>query len=143
MNEPKEEAMAPMWSPLAQRVVSQLIADLPEEPTSDLVSHARRLNALPIGWSMWAGYLLRANGEVVVVGEDFDLPDLETIYVEPAKVLGVLVWGTERYPELRQLLPVRGPGTVDCRCRTIPVFAEGKVICWECGGLGWVSKAGS
>lgn len=130
-----------MWSPLAEQVVSRLIAALPEDLPAEARAHAERLGALPLGWSLWAGYFLRANGEVVVVGEDEDLPEVDTIHTEPGEVLRALVWGSERYPELKQLLPARGPGAVDCRCRAIPLFAAGKVLCPECGGLGWLPKA--
>jgi hypothetical protein len=132
-----------MWSPLAERVVARLIAELPESLPAETRRHVERLNALPIGRSMWAGYFLRANGEVVVVGEDEDRPDVDTVHTERGKVLQALVWGSERYPELRRLLPARGPGAVDCRCRAIPLFAEGKVLCPQCGGLGWLPNAGA
>lgn len=130
-----------MWSPLSERVVSRLIADLPGHLPAEDRSHAERLVALPIGWSLWAVYFLRAKGEVVVVGANLHLPEVDTTLAEPGDVLRVLVWGSERYQELKQLLPVRGPGAVDCRCRAIPLFAEGKVICSECSDLGWLPNA--
>ena len=131
-----------MWSPLAEQVVSRLIAGLPKNLPAETRSHAERLKAPPIGWSMWAGYFLRANGEVVVVGEDEDLPGVATIHTEWGDVLRTLVWGSERYPELGQLLPVREPGAVDCECRAIPLFAQRKVLCPRCGGLGWLPDDG-
>jgi hypothetical protein len=90
---------------------------------------------------MWADYYLRPDGAVVIVGEDLDHPDVDSVYSEWKHVLPVLVWGSRRYPDLRELLPVRGPGAIDCRCRAIPLFAEGKVLCPECGGLGWLSSS--
>jgi len=130
-----------MWAPLAEQVLSRLIAALPEDLPAETRNHAERLKALPIGWGTWAGYFLRANGEVVVVGEDEELPDVDTIHTERGEVLRALVGGSERYPELRKLLPVRGSGAVDCGCRAIPLFAEGKVLCPMCGGLGWLPNA--
>jgi hypothetical protein len=127
-----------VWSAFAEQVVSRLIAGLPADLPTHTRERAKRLMALPIGVDMWAEYFLRPNGDVVIVGEDLDQPDVDTIYSDRISVLRVLVWGSERYPELRQLLPVRGPGAVDCRCRAIPLFAEGKVLCAECGGLGWL-----
>lgn len=91
---------------------------------------------------MWADYYLRPNGDVVIVGEDFDHPELDSVYSDWKRVLPVLVWGSKRYPELWELLPVRGPDAVDCGCRKIPLFAEGKVLCPECGGLGWLPGSG-
>jgi hypothetical protein len=138
-----EEANGPVreprrWSPRAETLVSRLIAELPGSQLDPARTHAARLNALPIGGSMWADYYLRANGAVVIVGEDFDHPEVDSVYSDWRRVLPVLVWGSRRYPELRELLPVRTPHAVDCRCRAIPMFAEGKVLCPECGGLGWV-----
>ena len=87
-------------------------------------------------------YYLRPTGEIVIVGEDFNHLDVDSVYSEWDQVLPVLVSGSRRYPELRELLPVRGPKDVDCPCRTIPfaIFREGKVICPECKGLGWLPE---
>jgi hypothetical protein len=41
-----------MWSPLAERIVASLIAELPRDLPAETRSHAERLKALPIGWSM-------------------------------------------------------------------------------------------
>ncbi len=125
-----------MWSSRAEEVVSRLIAGLSPE---QLGLQAATLAALPIGGSMWAGYYLRANGEVVVIGEDFDHPDAQSVYTDRLRVLSVLVWGAGRYPELRDLIPPREPGAADCRCRLHPEwFRPGKLICQECGGVGWL-----
>src|SRR5262249_37451667 len=105
-----------MWSPLAEQLVSRLIAALPADQLDPTRTHAVRLRALPIGGSMWADYYLRPNGQVVIVGEDFDNPEVDSVYSDWRRVLPVLVWGAQRYPELRELLPVRGPGAVDCQC---------------------------
>jgi hypothetical protein len=128
-----------VWSPQAERVVSRLIAELPPDQLDPGRTHAARLSALPIGGSMWADYYLRPNGEVVIVGEDFDHPDVDSVHTEWLRVLMVLVWGSERYPELRELLPQRTPGATDCRCLQHPnFFGPGKLICSECGGVGWL-----
>jgi hypothetical protein len=127
-----------MWSARAEQVVSRLIAKVLADPAYPAAPHTARLKALPIGVDMWADYYLRPDGKVVVVGEDLDEPDVDSVYSDWKRVLSVLVWGSQRYPELRQWLPVRGPGAVDCQCRSIPLFAEGKVLCPECCGLGWL-----
>lgn len=126
------------WPPRAKELVEQLIAELPQEKLVE--SHARRLNALPVFGSMWADYYLRPTGEIVIVGEDFDHPDVDSIYSEWERVLPVLVSASRRYPQLRELLPVRGPRDIDCPCRMVPIFAESKVICLECKGLGWLPE---
>jgi hypothetical protein len=131
-----------MWSPRAEQIVSHLIASLPPDQLDLERTHATRLAALPIGGSMWADYYLRSNGEVVVVGADFDHPDVDTIHTDWGTVRRVLVWGAERYPELWELLPVREPGATDCpTCQAIPLFAEGRVLCPTCDGLHWLPPA--
>jgi hypothetical protein len=130
-----------MWSLLAEQVVTRLIAAMAPDQLDPARTHAARLAALPIGGSMWADYYLRPSGEVVIVGEDLDGPEVDSVYTDRSHVLSVLVWGAKRYPELRELLPIRAPGATDCHCRAIPIFTEGKVICSECCGLGWLPAA--
>jgi hypothetical protein len=104
-------------------------------------THAGRLSALPIGGSLWADYYLRPNGEVIIIGKDLNHPDVERIVTDRLGVLTVLVWGAERYPKLRELLPLREAGSMDCPCLRHPnIFGRGKVICSECGGLGWLPR---
>jgi hypothetical protein len=80
----------------------------------------------------------------VILGADFDRPDSITIYTNRLKVLSVLVWGASRYPELRELLPEREPGATDCRCRHHPeLFGPAKMICPQCGGIGWLPASGT
>jgi len=127
-----------MWSSRAEEVVSRLIAGRTPGPGMGGV-HAQRLGALPIGVDMWADYYLRPSGEVVIVGADLDQPDEDTVITDPRRLLSVLVWGSWRYPELREVLPAREPGAADCLCLLHPeIFRPGKFICPECGGLGWL-----
>jgi hypothetical protein len=128
-----------MWSPQAEQIVTLLIASLSPDQLDSTRTHAARLAALPIGGSMWADYYLRPSGEVVIVGEDEDQLEVDSVYTDRSHVLRVLVWGAKQYPELRELLPVRGPGAIDCpTCRSIALFGEGKVLCPTCGGLHWL-----
>jgi hypothetical protein len=41
---------------------------------------------------MWADYYLRPNGEVVIVGEDFDHPDMDSVHSDWKRVLPVLAF---------------------------------------------------
>jgi hypothetical protein len=128
-----------VWSRRAQATVARFIADLPATARDPARTHSARLGALPIGGSMWADYYLRPTGEVVVVGEDYDHPDVDTVHTDRLQVLSALVWGAERYPELGELLPARPAGAADCRCREHPdVYGPGRLICGECGGMGWL-----
>jgi hypothetical protein len=131
-----------VWSSRAAEVVSRLIAVRPPEERDATCGTSARLGALYIGTSLWAEYYLRPHGEVVIVREEYEQPDVDTVYTDRSNVLRVLVWGSRRYPELRELLPARPAGAVDCRCRSHPIFAEGKVLCPECGALGWLPPSG-
>jgi len=125
-------------SPDAEQMVRRLIVHLPQEQLNPAHSHAVRLNALPIGMDLWADYYLRPNGEVVVVGDDFDHPDRDTIYTDRVTLLFVLSWGTETYSELQQFLPERAPGAADCLfCQRPGANADQRRTCLDCGGVGW------
>jgi hypothetical protein len=127
-----------VWSQRAEEIVTRLIAGLSTAQRDLERNHCCRLNALHIGGSMWADYYLRPSGEVIVVGEDYEHPDVDTIHSDRISILKLLVWGSERYPELRELIPPRPLGAVDCRCRQIPMFSDGKILCSECGSVGWL-----
>jgi hypothetical protein len=133
-----------MWTSHAEQIVSRLIAGIsPESLDPATRANVALLQALHIGGSMWVDCYLRPNGEVVFIGEDEDHPNDESVSTEPSAVLRMIVWGSRRYPELRTLIPVRPPDAFDCPCRQHPLFAEGKVLCPTCGGMGWLPMAGS
>lgn len=132
-----------VWTQGAEVVVSRLIDSLSPAKFESIRNHIARLQALHIGCDMWSNYYLRPNGEVVVVGDELDHPDVDTIRNDSISVLKTLVWGAQRYPELRQLLPLRPSGAANCPCRKHPAFAEGRVLCPECGGLGWLPPDGN
>lgn len=100
---------------------------------------AAREGALPICWSLWALMCLRPNGEVVVIGDDLDHPELAVVHSDWKHLVSALVLGSKRYPQLRELIPIRGPDAVDCSaCDDIPRELKGTFRCLECSGLGWV-----
>ena len=125
-----------VWSPRAEQVVAGLIAGRTAAERDPARNHSARPGALHLGACLWADDHLRPNGEVVVVGEDHDRPDVDTVHTDRNSVLRALVWGSQRYPEMRELVPARPPEAADCRCRQIPAFAEGKGLCPACGALG-------
>ena len=127
------------WTPHAEKVVRRLMEALPHNCVS-LIGHGNeRLMAFFMGGSMWADYYLLPEGRVVVIGEDYDRPNEVTVHPGWIPALRVLVWGARRYPQLRELIPVRTPDSTDCFCAQHPeIFGPGKVVCSECGGVGWV-----
>jgi hypothetical protein len=97
---------------------------------------ARRYSALPLaeGWFAWA--LLTEQGEILEAVEDGTAKPAS----EPLRTM-FLVAGSERYPELIALLPVRSITCTDCaRCEGTGRMSHGggKVRCHECRALGWV-----
>jgi len=96
-----------MWSVRAEEIVSRLIAGLTPEQLDPSRTHCVRLRALRLGWDLWSEWYLRPNGEVVVVGEDDDQPDLDVVHTDRQTVLMALAWGAKRNPALEELLPIR------------------------------------
>ena len=103
-------------------------------------SAARSFGALPLyqGWDGWL--LLTIGGEVI---EEVD--GLLTPAVEPMRTFG-LVTGSERYPELRRLLPERPASARNClHCKGTGWLHQNdkpvRIRCAECRALGWVNDA--
>jgi len=94
--------------------------------------------ALPLIRHWFETIGLRADGEIVQ-WSTIDNPDPYP-GVRPVENrydwLSALVEGA-RFPELNQLLPVRGSDAVDCWCVGHAGFAPGKALCPDCCGLGW------
>jgi hypothetical protein len=120
---------------IAARIAA--FADDTPDPLRWLAPYVAQFAALPlyVGWTETTG--LRADGRVVrwsTEGEYTGVLDVE----DPVWVRIGLVEGARRYPGLRALLPRREAGDPDCRCRAHEPFVSGRVICPECGGLGWL-----
>ena len=128
-----------VWSPEAGAAVRRLMAE--PHPTPWVREQCERLAAASVGGSMWAWYFLRPTGEVVIVDEDEDKPEADSVYTDREHQLAALVWLSRRHPEFAGLLPARPCDTADCRCAQHPqIFGPGKVICPECGGVGWLPE---
>lgn len=99
---------------------------------------ARKYKALPLaeGWFAWA--LLTEHGEVLEAAEDGTVAPA----TEPLRTM-FLVAGSELYPQLIALLPVRSVTCVDCaRCEGTGrmKFGNGRIRCHECRALGWIES---
>ena len=119
--------------------IAEYPADAPEE-LRWLAPYVTQYDALPLypGWTETIG--IRPDGELVRWSTEGDFDGTRPVE-DWSWALAALVAGADGYPELRPFLPVRGPGAVDCPCRAIPLCVSGKVICGECGGLGWLPAA--
>jgi len=121
--------MAAMVRALIERVLNG-------ESGEAFANVARKHTALPLaeGWFAWA--LLTEQGDVLEAAEDGAV----SAATEPLRTM-FLVAGSERYPELSELLPVRSPTCTDCaRCEGTGrmKFGNGKIRCHECRSLGWI-----
>jgi hypothetical protein len=119
--------------------ISARIANFSDESPEQLRLHLLYVIehvALPLylGWTETIG--LRPNGAVVRWSAEGDYSGVLPVE-SPSDVLMGLVQGAKRYPELAGLLPKRGNKDAACFCQTHPAFTDGKIICGECGGLGW------
>jgi hypothetical protein len=100
---------------------------------------ATRHQALPLYGDKGGWVLLRPSGELIQVPLDEDFGQI----AEPVKELLLqtvaLVAGAQKYPELRELIPVRPADAVECaQCNgtgRMPSFPT--VYCGKCGALGW------
>jgi len=107
------------------------------EPFRWLAPYVGEFKALPLYLGWWEVTGIRADGEFVCWSTEHEYPGVRPVE-ERYFWLSSLVDGCRRYPELRALLPNRPTDAVDCRHMAHPLFAEGKVFCPECCGLGWV-----
>jgi hypothetical protein len=127
-------------SPELSAWIAARIAAFPSEAAEQLQweeSYVAEAAALPLylGWTETIG--LRADGEIVRWSTEGEYPGVQPVE-DRYLWLSALVVGCQRYPQLRVLLPSRPAGAVDCRHLSHPLFAEGKVLCPECCGLGWI-----
>lgn len=108
-----------------------------DEPLRWLSRYVAEFGALPLylGWLESIG--IRPDGEVVSWSTESDYAGVRPVE-DRTWLLSALVAACKRYPELLGLLPAREPGAVDCRCHNHPLLASGKVLCGECGGVGWL-----
>lgn len=107
-------------------------------PLQEESPFAAEFGALPLyrDWGETIG--IRPDGELVRWSTDGDFPGVRP--VEDRKwMLIALVVGARRYAELAALIPVRPPEAVDCMCCSHPLFADGRVLCGKCCGLGWLT----
>jgi Uma2 family endonuclease len=129
-------AVSPELSAFISARIDMFASETPEQ-LRWVSRYVAEFAALPLylGWAETIG--IRADGEVIRWSTEGDYSGTRPVE-EPEWVLSALVCGAGRHPELRVLLPERGPGSIDCVCRNDELFVSGKVLCGECGGLGWL-----
>jgi hypothetical protein len=133
--------MLSFWSSQLQLIVQRLMAEArwPDDPW--VQEQAQQLSALPVGKGMFSWWFLTPDGEAIKVDGEIEVGKT-TRFADRINVMSALVWGSEKYPELREALPPREAGAINCRCQCNPDTA-GRFICPACGGIGWLPKCGT
>jgi hypothetical protein len=124
------------------RFIAARIAAYPTEAPEQLrweSPFVAAFNALPLylGWTETIG--IRPDGEFVQWSTEGDYSGVEPVE-DRIWVLSALVEGARQYPQLQALLPERPSSAVDCQCLKHWLFASGKILCGECGGVGWLPR---
>jgi hypothetical protein len=112
-----------------------LVGSPRDAPTRRALCCCVRGAAALFGWTETVGN--RADGEFVSWSTENEYSGTRRVD-DPQLQLVSLVAGTERYPKLQELLPARPDGATDCRHLAYPIFAESRILCSECCGLGWI-----
>jgi hypothetical protein len=128
---------------LSQQIVARIKAYV--DTTIEPFNHQRIVDALgvlPLCCD-WAGcHAIRPDGEIIVFLTDH--PDEWRIEDDPRLRNTAIYQGSLKYPELKELIPIRPPDAQVCsNCQgtgTDPMALQLKsdhIICF-CGGLGWI-----
>ena len=126
--------------------IADRIAAFPNEAPDLLRGHAAdvvRYAALPLHVGWWEIIAITVTGEIISWSTDDELSGYSGVRpVEDRYIrLIALVDGSERYGQLKSLLPARTATAVDCHHLAHPAVASGRMLCPECFGLGWVEPA--
>jgi hypothetical protein len=134
-------ARVPLSAEVARLIANRIASFLTDAPDRMRwqVGYVAEFGGLPLypGWSETIG--IRPDGQIIRWSTEGEYAGVVPVE-DPEWVLLALVAGARRYPELLPLLPQRGPGTIDCPCRAVPLLASGRVLCSQCGGLGWLPR---
>lgn len=136
--------MTPGLSSWVTDRIAAFAHEAPEE-FRRLVPAVAEYAALPLYLGWWDVTAIRADGEIVSWSTEDEFSGYSGVrpVEERYHWLSSLVDGSRRYEPLKSLLPTRTAGAVDCRHLAHPIFAQGKLFCPECCGLGCVEPAGT
>jgi hypothetical protein len=117
--------------------LKQFLADASPDPIS-LRKIAAEIEALPLVLDMGGCFAIRPNGDVVSFA--WDTPSDVRIEEDPRIRNMAIFQGSEKYPTLQPLIPLRPADAPECpQCRGTGKLPEAipNLICY-CGGLGWL-----
>ena len=128
----------PVWLP--EYVLNRMEAELATKSVQEQ-AWLKEQNGIMLYGTIGHQAVLRPDGAVwfyVDVSRPNSPEQYEWQLGEGLERIGALVLGTERFPELAALLPERPANTPDCaRCNGSGMIM-GKLVCPDCGALGWV-----
>jgi hypothetical protein len=127
-------------STVAGFVRAKIEALLQSEPTGpyDDCSVARATNALPVYHGFLGALVLTANGDVLF----YDCDSEQTTRESEERTVIAAISAAGKYPELREILPVRPPEATTCAACSgagrVSVTPTVRLFCGKCWGLGWI-----
>jgi hypothetical protein len=112
--------------------------------TMSLQRSVHEFEALPLAFNFDC-YAIKPNGDIIIF--ELENPSKFEIEKNPRIINTVLFSGIKKYPDLKELMPVRSATDVDCPyCEGSGVEPTAeklnltdKIACW-CGGLGWIPE---
>jgi len=123
---------------IADRVI-EAIASLDPATGGPADRYGVAQRAFPLLADVGGCCLLRPDGEFLQIAWDTSEDSPTVLGTIP---LAALVVGAERFPWLRELVPVRSPQAIDCQtCAGTGKIRRGEVsgiLCGDCSVLGWV-----
>jgi len=131
--------MQPDWSSHTEETIRRLCENLPSDIDPNVRREALGRGALPVGLDLWSHFFLRPDGTLLRIDMEkmeHERGSVET-FTDRSHVLWGLVMGSERYAELRELLPVRPAEARDCECTVWPAKFS-RAFCPKCGGMRWL-----
>ena len=120
---------------LQRRVASYLAGPVPDEAVRRV---AVEKQAFLVYSDIGGAALLSVDGRVWELPWDADEAQEASV---PGRLLALVI-AAERFPDLREMLPVRPASAPDCpACQGTGRFAGfDNIKCLECAGLGWFSE---
>jgi hypothetical protein len=95
-----------------------------------------KTSALPVYSDMSGSLVLTPEGKVLHYNSDSEF--VSEVSDDKWKKIAA-VSAVETFPTLAGLLPPTPPSAISCRsCSGRGKLFDGKVLCGECGGLGWI-----
>jgi len=116
-----------------QQSIRRRLAEYLTDSAAEHRDVASRFEALPVYADMGGTFFITPSLQILIMRHDEGAVSEEC---SPEWRLVALVAAVERYPELRQLLPTRPSGALDCSV----CAGTGRLLsarCGSCFGLGW------